>query len=117
MAKGQRKASNPVEKLNGLSGQLENTIEAIIEAAARPEFAALMQEMKAKRAEEESKKTKLNKESREVIKLLRKYPGLSRSVLAGVKQKISEYKGLGVLVTYEKELPPVERKKKGSKAA
>jgi len=112
MPKGKRQARNPVEKLQVISGQLENAVEAVMEAALKPDFSTLIQQLKAKREEESEKKTKLNKEAREVTKLLVQYPGLSRQVLSGLKSKIAEYKALSVLDKYKMDIPAPIRAKK-----
>lgn len=112
MAKGNCQARNPLEKLQALTGQLENAVDSIMDAASKPDFSTLIQQLKTKREGEALKKTKLNKEGREISKLLVHYPGLSRQILSGLKSKIAEYKALAVIDKYKTDLPAPERKKK-----
>jgi len=116
MAKGPRKARNPVEKLQSHVAQMDNIVQAILDSADKPEFASSIVALRQKREEEESGKTKLNKDAREVSKLLKLYPGLSKQVLVSLRSKISEYKTLNVLEKYKTEIEPQPRKKKAAAA-
>lgn len=116
MAKGKREPVNPVTKLEIIASQLVNLKNSLIEAASKPDFAQKVAALKAKQAGEDQTKSKLNKESSEIVKHLKAYPGLSRQILTHVRSKIAEYKTLNILETFKNELPPVERKKRGPKA-
>jgi len=112
MPKGSRKSRNPVEKLLTQVSQLDNTVHAILDAACNPDFAEAIAALKKKQEEEKSKKYKLNKEAREVSKLLQTYPGLSKQILSSLKSKISEYKTLGVIEKYKTEPEPQVKAKR-----
>lgn len=111
MPKGQRKARNPVEKLQGMVSMMENITHAIIENAGKPEFAASMEALRSKKEAGKGGKSKRNKEASEVAKQLTTYPGLARQTLTFVKGKIGEYKTLGVLEQYKTEPEPQQKKK------
>ena len=80
-------------------------MELILNESGNPEFAATIAELKEKI--ESAEANKLNKEAREVSKQLLKFPGLSKQVLAVVRAKIAEYKLLGVIDKFKKELPEI----------
>lgn len=115
MPKGKRTPVNPVEKLEIIATQLVNIKDSLIEAASKPDFAQKIADLKAKLAVEEKSKSNLNKETLEIVKHLKAYPGLSKQILTHVRSKIAEYKTLNILETFKTELAPVERKKRGSK--
>ena len=111
MPKGQRKARNPVEKLQVMVSMMENITNSIVENAGKPEFAASMEALRSRIETGKDGKTKQNKEAREVAKQLRTYPGLARQTLTFVKGKIGEYKALNVLDQYKIEPEPQQKKK------
>lgn len=115
MPKGKRTPVNPIEKLETIAGQLVNIKDALIEAASKQDFALLIAALKEKQVGEQQSKSHLNKETSEIVKHLKAYPGLSKQILTHVRSKIAEYRTLKILETFEKELAPVERKKRGSK--
>jgi hypothetical protein len=102
-AKGSRKSRNPVEKLQSQISQLQNVCDAILDSAENPDFAQSIIELRKKKESEQSNKSKLGKEAREAVKLLRKYPGLSKQFLSSIRSKISEYRSLNVLDKYKTE--------------
>jgi len=115
MAKGKREPVNPVAKLEIIASQLMNLKESFIRAVSQPDFVQKVAALKAKQAGEDQTKSRLNKETREIVKHLRAFPGLSRQILTHVRSKIAEYKTLNILETFKNELPPVERKKRAPK--
>lgn len=115
MPRGQRQSRNPVEKLFEQAGQIENTLQALLESAGKPDFINSIESLRKKREEDQSKKSKLNADSREVLKLLQTYPGLSKTILVSLKSKISEYKNLGILDKYKTDPEPQEKPKVGAK--
>jgi len=117
MPKGTRNTRNPVEKLLLQVSQLDNTVNAVLESADKPDFAKSISALKLKIEENKSSQSKLNKEAREVSKLLQTYPGLSRQVLSSLKSKIAEYKTLGVIDKYKTEPEPQIRAKRVVKSA
>lgn len=112
MPKGPRQSRNPVEKLQSFAGQLDNIVQAIFESAEKPDFASSIVALKKQNEEEQSQKTNLNKDAREVTKLLQTYPGLSKQVVLSLRSKIAEYKALGVLDKYKAEPVPQEKAKR-----
>jgi len=115
MPRGGRAIKNPFEKLILQYGQIENTIQAIIDSAEKPDFVSSIVSLKQKMEDEASNKSKLNDDAREVLKLLQTYPGLSKSVLAHLRSKISEYKSLGILDKYKSDPEPQEKSKRDPK--
>lgn len=91
MTKGLRQSRNPVERLVSLKSQLENVVQAILDSASNPNFSKEIEELKKQIDAEESKKSNINKESREIMKLLQTYPGLSKQVLTFLKTRINDY--------------------------
>jgi len=115
MPKGPRQSRNPVEKLQAYGTQLENIFQAILESAEKPDFVSSIIALKKKIEDDTSNKTKLNKEAREVTKLLQTYPGLSKQILISLRSKISEYKALNVLEQYKTAIETQPKKRAGSK--
>lgn len=111
MPRGQRQSRNPVEKLQSHVAQLENIVQSILEAADKPDFVASVVALRKAQEEAQAKKSKMNNDSREVVKLLQTYPGLSKQVLVSLKSKITEYKSLDVLDKYKTDPEPQEKKK------
>ena len=103
MSRGPRQSRNPVEKLQEHVSQLGNIVEAILESAEKPDFVESVLALKRKKKEEKTGKTDVNKEAKEVGKLLQMYPGLSKQVLASLRSRIAEYNILGVIDKYKAE--------------
>lgn len=111
MPRGQRQSRNPVEKLQSHVAQLGNIVQSILEAAEKPDFVTSIVALRKAQEEAQAKKSKLNNDAREVVKLLQTYPGLSKQVLVSLKSKITEYKFLDVLDKYKTDPEPQEKKK------
>ncbi len=111
MPKGQRQTRNPVERLFAVSSMLENVVQSVLDSADNPTFASSIIEFRKKREEEESKKSNLNKDAREVMKLLQTYPGLSKQTLGHLRSKIAEYKDLDIIEKYKIDSESIEKQK------
>ncbi|HON12011.1 MAG TPA: hypothetical protein PLE24_14185 [Chitinispirillaceae bacterium] len=101
MSRGPRQSRNPVEKLQEHVSQLGNIVEAILESAEKPDFVESVLALKRKKKEGKTGKADVNKEAKEVGKLLQMYPGLSKQVLGMLRSRIGEYKELGVIEKYK----------------
>ena len=94
-----KKINNPAEKLLSCIQQLDVTFKTIVENVDNPEVIKSLSDLKLSLSED--KKDGPNIESKEILKLLAKYPGLSKQALTFLRGKISEYKSLGVLDSYK----------------
>jgi hypothetical protein len=101
MPKGPRKSRNPVERLVAQVSQLNHVVDSILDSADKPGFVEAIVTFKEKKSGGSSRGQNQNKQSREVNKLLKIYPGLAKPILITLKSKISEYKGLGVIDKYK----------------
>jgi len=101
MARG-RKTPNPVSKLINLNNQLALTIESLVQSSAEPDFQEQVQTIKADLEKREKKENALNREAKEISRILSRYPGLSKEVLFDVKTKVSNYKRLDILDNFRK---------------
>lgn len=115
MPRGKRQSKNPVEKLITQVSQLDNIVQAILEGADKPDFVSSIISLRKLKEVEESKKTKLNSDGNETVKILQTYPGLSKVCLSFLKSKCSEYKSLGVLDQYKTDQESSRVSKKGPK--